>query len=212
MWKKMIAESIGTFALVFFGTGAIIVNQQSGSAVMHPGIAVTFGLVVMTMIYTFGAISGAHINPAVTLAFSSTDRFERRLTLPYLGAQVVGALTASFMLAFLFPASSTLGATLPVDSPIQSFTLELLLTFFLMLVILFSSQGSPEIRPFAAIAIGGTVLMEALFAGPICGASMNPARSLAPAIVSGHFEHLWIYLTAPVAGAWLAALVWRNMK
>jgi aquaporin Z len=212
MRKKLIAESIGTFTLVFCGTGAIIINQETGGAVTHPGIAATFGLVVMAMIYTFGAVSGAHFNPAVTLAFSSTDRFERRFALPYLCAQIVGAIGASLTLSFLFPANGILGATLPAGSPAQSFVLELLLTFFLMLVILFVSQGGREVQPFAAIAIGGTVLLEAMFAGPICGASMNPARSFAPAIVSGNLEHLWIYLTAPVAGAWLAALVWRMMK
>lgn len=212
MWKKLIAESIGTFTLVFCGTGAIVINQESGGAVTHPGIAATFGLVVMAMIYTFGAVSGAHFNPAVTLAFSSTDRFERRFALPYLGAQIAGAMAASLTLAFLFPANNTLGATLPAGSAVQSFILELLLTFFLMLVILFVSQGSRETQPFAAIAIGGTVLLEAMFAGPICGASMNPARSIAPAIVSGHLEHLWVYLTAPIAGAGLAALVWRAIE
>jgi len=212
MWKKLTAESIGTFALVFCGTGAIVINQESGGAVTHPGIAATFGLVVMAMIYTFGAVSGAHFNPAVTLAFSSTDRFERRFALPYIGAQIVGALAASLTLAFLFPVNDTLGATLPAGSAIQSFVLELLLTFFLMLVILFISQGGKEIQPFAAIAIGGTVLLEAMFAGPICGASMNPARSIAPALVSGHLEHLWVYLTAPIAGGLLAALVWRIMR
>lgn len=202
--QKYLSELLGTFTLVFCGTGAIVVNQQSGGAVTHVGIALTFGLVVMAMIYTFGSVSGAHLNPAVTLAFRLLGSIGSRDSVAYIGSQVTGALLASSVLWWLFPEDERLGATLPTGSPMQSFVLEVLLTFFLMLTILRTSGGERETRSLAGIVIGGVVLLEAMFAGPVSGASMNPARSLSPAAVSGHWEHLWIYLSAPVLGAVLA--------
>lgn len=202
--KKYLAELLGTFTLVFCGTGAIIINQQSGGAVTHVGIAVTFGLVVMAMIYTFGSISGAHLNPAVTLAFRWLGHIGSRDSVAYISSQVVGALLASGVLRWLFPENERLGATLPTGSAMQSFVLEVMLTFFLMLTILRTSEADRETRSLAGIVIGGVVLLEAMFAGPVSGASMNPARSLSPAVVSGHWQHLWIYLAAPVLGALLA--------
>lgn len=210
-WKKYLAEVIGTFALVFFGTGAVIINELSTGAIGHLGIAFAFGLIVMVMIYTFGPVSGAHINPAVTLAFAITDRFNRKDTLPYLIAQIGGAILASLVLRFLFATATTMGETLPVGSWQQSFVLEIILTYFLMLVILFVSQNK-ETTSFTAIAVGGTVLLEALVAGPICGASMNPARSIGPALIAGNFTHLWLYIAAPIIGALLASLTWRVFK
>ncbi len=188
--KKYLAEVIGTFALVFCGTGAIIINQEASGAITHPGIAFTFGLIVMVMIYTLGPVSGAHLNPAVTIAFTVAKRFPVKEIAPYIISQVAGAFLASVVLHFLFPANQFLGSTLPAGSDMQSFVLELILTFFLMLVIIHVATGSKEQGMFAGLAIGSTVLLEAMFAGPICGASMNPARSLAPALVSGHLEHL----------------------
>jgi aquaporin Z len=202
--QKYFAELFGTFALVFCGTGAIIINQESGGVVTHVGVAITFGLIVMAMIYALGEVSGAHLNPAVTVAFWAAGRFPARDIVPFVASQVLGALVASALLRFLFPSNTFLGATLPAGSAAQSFVLEIVLTFLLMLVILRVSQGSRETGWFAGIAIGGVVLLEAMFAGPICGASMNPARSLAPAVVSGQPDHLWIYLVAPVLGALLA--------
>lgn len=210
--KKYLAEVIGTFALVFCGTGAIIINQEASGAITHPGIAFTFGLIVMVMIYTLGPVSGAHLNPAVTIAFTVAKRFPVKEIAPYIISQVAGAFLASVVLHFLFPANQFLGSTLPAGSDMQSFVLELILTFFLMLVIIHVATGSKEQGMFAGLAIGSTVLLEAMFAGPICGASMNPARSLAPALVSGHLEHLWIYLTAPVAGAVLGVIAWNILK
>lgn len=210
--KKYIAEFIGTFALVFCGTGAIIINQETNGAISHVGIAATFGLIVMCMIYTFGEISGAQFNPAVTIAFAFADRFDKKEVLPYIGSQIAGAFLATLILKFLFPMNHNLGATLPTGSQMQSFILEVILTFLLMLVILNVSQGSKETGLFAGIAIGGTVLLEAMFAGPICGASMNPARSLSPAIVSGNIADIWIYITAPILGAILATLTWKALK
>jgi aquaporin NIP len=202
--KRLFAETLGTFALVFAGTGAIIINQASHGAISHAGIAVTFGLVVLAMIYAFGDVSGAHLNPAVTTAFAAAGRFPWREVPGYIGAQLVGAFLASTLLRYLFPNDIHLGATLPAGAATQSFVLEVILTFLLMLVILSVSTGAKEKGITAGIAIGAVIALEAMFAGPICGASMNPARSLAPAVVSGHLEHLWVYLAAPVFGALLA--------
>lgn len=210
--KRYIAEVLGTFALVFFGTGAIIVNQETAGLIGHAGVAATFGLIVAAMIYTFGNASGAHLNPAVSLAFAIAGLFRWKDVPAYIIAQICGALLASLLLKFLFPANETLGATLPAGTQWQSLILEMVLTFFLMLVILFTSQGSKEKGVVAGLAIGATVLLEAMFAGPISGASMNPARSLAPALVSGHFFALWIYIVAPIAGASMATIVWRVLK
>jgi aquaporin NIP len=210
--KKYYAEILGTFALVFCGTGAIIINQESSGVITHPGIAFTFGLIVMVMIYALGPISGAHLNPAVTIAFTVAKRFPLNQVLPYILSQAVGAFIASLTLKFLFTRNEFLGATMPAGTDLQSFVLELILTFFLMLVIINVATGSKEQGMFAGLAIGSTVLLEAMFAGPICGASMNPIRSISPAVVSGHLEHLWIYLTAPTIGAILAIFVWRFIR
>lgn len=210
--KPLIAECIGTFALVFAGTGAIVVNDVCNGSVTHPGIALTFGLVVLSMIYAVGDISGAHFNPAVTGAFWLSGRFSARQLLPYVGAQCAGAFVASGVLHFLFPNHPTLGVTMPAGTAMQSFILEFFLTFLLMFVILNVSTGSKEKGITAGIAVGAVIALEAMFAGKICGASMNPARSLAPAIVSGHVEHLWIYLTAPFAGAAAAVLACRGCQ
>jgi aquaporin NIP len=207
--NKYLAELIGTFALVFCGTGAIVINQQTGGIVTHVGIAITFGLIVMAMIYSLGDISGAHLNPAVTIAFTIAKRLDVKQTLPYIISQLIGAFLASFTLRILFPSNDTLGATLPSGSDMQSFLLEVILSFFLMLVIINVATGSKEQGMFAGLAIGFTVLLEAMFAGPVCGASMNPARSIAPAIVSGHLEHLWIYIAAPISGAGLAIPIYK---
>jgi len=203
--KKLLAEYLGTFCLVFAGCGAIVIDHASGGAIGHAGVALTFGLVILAMIYTFGDVSGAHFNSAVTIGFAVAGRLPWREVLPYIGAQVLGALGASGVLRVLFPADVTsLGATLPAGSDAQSFVLEMILTAILMLVILSVSTGAKEKGVTAGIAIGAVIGLEAMFAGPICGASMNPARSLGPALVSGHLGHLWIYLVAPVAGALLA--------
>ncbi len=202
--NKLLAESLGTFCLVFAGTGAIVVNQTMGGTVTHVGVALTFGLVVMAMIYAFGEVSGAHLNPAVSIGFVLARRFPLRELPRYVLAQVVGAFAASALLRVLFPANETLGTTLPAGSVWQSLILEVVLTFILMLVILSVSSGPKEKGIMAGIAIGGVVGLEAMFAGPICGASMNPARSLAPAVVSGNVGTLWIYLLAPILGAALA--------
>ncbi len=190
--------------MILVGTGAIVVNQVTGGSLTHLGVALTWGLIVMVMIYTFGDLSGAHMNPAVSIGFTVAGRFPRAELLPYVTAQIAGALSASVTLRFLFPSNQLLGATLPAGSTLQSFILEFLLTALLMLIVLNVSHGAREKGITAGITVGATIALEALFAGPVCGASMNPARSLAPAIVSGHLEHLWIYLTATVLGALVA--------
>lgn len=212
MLRKSVSEILGTFALVFCGTGAIVIDNVSHGAVSHVGVAVTFGLIVMAMIYGLGEVSGAHLNPAVSIAFTLAGRLPVKALAPYLASQIVGALLASATLRLLFPTDLLLGATIPAGSPWQSFVLELLLTYILMIVIINVATGPKEQGLFAGIAIGSVILLEAMFAGPICGASMNPARSLAPAVVSGHIENLWVYLTAPVIGAALAIPTWTYLK
>lgn len=204
MRQRLIAEFLGTFALVFAGTGAIVVDSVTGGSISHAGIALTFGLIVMAMIYTFGDVSGAHFNPAVTVAFALAGRFRWREVPAYTAAQAGGAIGASLLLKTLFPAHATLGATLPAGAPMQSFVFEIVLTAILMLTILSVATGAKEKGITAGIAIGAIVALEAMFAGPISGASMNPVRSLGPALVSGNLEHLWIYLAAPLLGASLA--------
>jgi aquaporin NIP len=210
--KKYVAEAFGTFTLVFAGTGAIVINEVSGGVITHAGIALTFGLVVLAMIYTVGDISGAHLNPAVTLGFWTARRLPGREVGPFIVSQIVGALIASGLLRLLFPQSKLLGATLPAGSERQSFILEFVLTFILMLTILNVSTGAKEKGITAGIAVGAVIGLEAMFAGPICGASMNPARSLAPALVSMNLDHLWLYLIAPPLGAAAAMFACRCIR
>lgn len=198
--KKYLAEAIGTFALVFAGTGAIVVNDVSSGLVSHVGIALTFGLVVMAMIYAVGDVSGAHLNPAVSLGFWLSNRLPTQSLSPYIASQLAGAFAASGTLALLF-GHKTLGATHPAGSWSQTFLLEAILTAILMFVILRVATEAKEKGLLAGVAIGGVIAFEALFAGPISGASMNPARSLAPAVLSGGVGDVWIYLLAPVLGA-----------
>jgi aquaporin NIP len=210
--KKYISEFIGTFSMIFCGTGAMTVNEVTGGEVTHVGIAITWGLIVMAMIYAFGETSGAHFNPAVTVAFAFAKKFAWKEVPKYITAQILGAFVASLVLWFLFPTSETLGATIPTVDVWRAFVLELLLTFFLMVVIINVSTGSKEMGIIAGIAIGGVVLLEAMFAGPITNASMNPARSIAPNIVSGNIEGLWLYILAPIIGAILAVVSCRLIK
>ncbi|QPJ66317.1 MAG: aquaporin [Candidatus Nitrohelix vancouverensis] len=198
---KYLSEYIATFCLVFAGTGAIIVNDLSGGQITHVGISLTFGLIVTAMIYAIGNVSGAHLNPAVTIAFMVSGRLAKNQVMPFVACQFLGALTASLFLKFIFPSHETLGLTAPHGPVYQSLILEFLLAFILMFVILNVSTGAKEKGIMAGVAVGSTIALEALFAGPITGASMNPARSLGPALASGQLEHLWIYLSAPVLGA-----------
>ena len=210
--KNYIAEFIGTFAMVFCGTGAMTINEVTGRDVTHVGIGITWGLIVMAMIYAFGEISGAHFNPAVSIAFAYAKKFSWKEVPKYIFFQIAGAFAASLLLMWLFPKSELLGATIPSVDVWRAFVLELILTFFLMVVIINVSTGSKETGMMAGIAIGGVVLLEALFAGPITNASMNPARSLAPNIVSGNIEGIWLYILAPIIGALLAVVSCKFVK
>jgi aquaporin Z len=207
--KKYMAEVIGTYALVFAGTGAIVINEVSGGAVTHPGIALTFGLVVMSLIYAIGDVSGAHLNPAVTIGFCFSRRLGFFPVIPYIASQCLGAIAASATLKYMFLEHMTkLGSTIPAGSWQQSFVLEVLLTAFLMWVVLNVSTGAKEKGQMAGLAIGSVVALEAMFAGPISGASMNPARSLGPAVMSGSTDTLWVYLAAPTLGALLGVVAY----
>ena len=210
--RRLAAELIGTFILVFAGTGAIVINQESNGAITHVGIALTFGLVVFALIQMLGDISGAHLNPAVTLGLVAAGRFKASEAAPYTVAQCLGAFLASAILRILFPADTHLGATLPAGSTLQSFALEFILTAILMLGILRTTTGAPGKVALAGIAIGSIIGLEAMFAGPACGASMNPARSLAPAVVSGQTTALWVYISAPVLGALAGVLAEKTIS
>ena len=210
--KNYISEFIGTFAMIFCGTGAMTINETTGGDVTHVGIGITWGLIVMAMIYAFGEISGAHFNPAVSIAFAYAKKFSWKEVPKYILFQVAGAFSASLLLMWLFPKSELLGATIPTVDVWRAFVLELILTFFLMVVIINVSTGSKEVGMMAGIAIGSVVLLEALFAGPITNASMNPARSLAPNIVSGNIKGLWLYILAPIIGALLAVVSCKFVK
>jgi len=209
--EKALSEAIGTFALVFVGTGAIVVDQVSGGALTHVGIALCFGLVVMTMIYAVGDISGAHFNPAVSLGFWIARRLPGREVGLYLAAQCSGAILASASLRLLFPAQENLGVTQPAGNIWTAFFSEVILTFFLMFVILNVATGAKEKGIVAGIAVGAVVCFSALVGGPISGASLNPARSLGPALFSNNFNSIWIYLFAPVLGALVAVWAWRGV-
>ncbi len=211
--REVLAEGVGTFILVFVGTGAVMVNRISNGALTHLGISFVFGAVVAALIYTLGHVSSAHFNPAVTLAFWTSGFFPRKRVLPYIFAQCVGAIGASALLLVTLGSVANLGATLPLnDNWQQSLILETVLTCILMLVILGSGLDRRAPIGFAGLAIGLTVGLEAACMGPITGASMNPVRSLGPALVAGIWQHHWLYWVAPIVGAQLAVLIYRQLS
>jgi MIP family channel proteins len=207
----MAAEAIGTFALVFAGCGAIMVDATT-KALGHVGVAISFGLVIMVMVYAVGHISGAHFNPAVTLAFALARHFPWPRVGSYWAAQLAGALGAALVLRGSLGDVAHVGATLPSGSDAQAFLWEGVLTFFLMFVIMAVATDTRAVGEAAAIAIGGTVGLDSMFGGPITGASMNPARSLGPAIAAGDYTAIWVYLLAPLLGAAVAALAYQLLR
>ena len=211
MTRPLVAEAVGTFALVFAGAGAIVVDARTHT-LGHVGVAITFGLVIMAMIYAVGHVSGAHFNPAVTFAFALTRHFPWPRAAAYWAAQLAGALLAALLIRSSLGTDAHLGATLPSGSQAQSFVWELVLTFFLMFVIMAVATDTRAVGEAAAIAIGGTVGLDAMFGGPISGASMNPARSLGPALVGGDLHALWLYIAAPLIGAGLGGLTYQFVR
>ena len=209
--RALVAELIGTFALVFAGAGAIVVDARTG-ALGHVGISLVFGLVIMVMIYAIGHVSGAHFNPAVTFAFSLSRHFPWSRAVGYWAAQATGAILAAALLRGSLGTAGHLGATLPAGSQSQSFLWEVVLSFLLMFVIMAVATDTRAVGEAAAIAVGGTVALDALFGGPISGASMNPARSLGPALISGNLHALWLYLVAPPLGAALGAVAYGFIR
>ncbi|HET9154910.1 MAG TPA: aquaporin [Solirubrobacterales bacterium] len=211
--RRAAAESIGVFALVFAGCGAIVTDAVHAGSLGNVGIAFVFGLIIMAMIYATGHLSGAHLNPAVTVAFALTRHFPRAEAAVYVAAQALGALLAAALLAIAWPSHpAALGTTLPSVGVGSAFVYEVVLTAFLMFVIMAVATDTRAVGPAAAIAIGGTVGLDALFGGPITGASMNPARSLGPALVSGDLHDLWLYLVAPPLGAAVGALAYQLVR
>jgi aquaporin NIP len=209
--RSALAEAVGTFALVFAGCGAIMVDATSHT-LGHVGVAISFGLVIMVMIYALGHISGAHFNPGVTFAFALTRHFPWPRVGVYWAAQLAGGLAAALVLRGSLGDVAHVGATLPAGSDGQAFLWEGVLTFFLMFVIMAVATDTRAVGEAAAIAIGGTVGLDAMFGGPVTGASMNPARSLAPAIAGGDFGSIWVYIAAPLLGAAVAAVAYQLLR
>jgi MIP family channel proteins len=210
--KRSIAEFVGTFALVFAGTGSIIVNEVTDGSVTSLGVSIVFGLVVMVMVYAIGHVSGAHINPAVSLSFAVIRHFPFRDLLPYWLAQILGGVAASLTLLFIFGSGTSLGVTLPSGYPWQSFIMEFMLTFLLMFIIVSVATDVRAVGGAAAIAIGATIGLGSIFAGPISGGSFNPARSFGPALISGNFASHWIYWLGPMSGAVFGAVTYKFIK
>jgi len=209
--RRAVAELVGTFALVTAGCGAIVVNQATG-ALGHGGVAASFGLVIMVMIAAVGHLSGAHFNPAVTIAFALTRHFEWRDVPTYLLAQLVGAISGAWVLRAAFGTTAGLGATLPAGTTLQALGIEILLSAVLMFVIVSVATDTRAVGQLAAIAIGGTVALDALWGGPVTGASMNPARSFGPALVAGLWRAHWIYWLGPIAGTILGAALYQVLR
>ncbi|CAL0301291.1 unnamed protein product [Lupinus luteus] len=213
IWQKLLAEVLGTYFMMFAGCGAVVVNLDNEKVVTHPGISVVWGLVVMVLAYTLGHISGAHFNPAVTIAHASINRFPLKEVPPYIVAQVIGSLLASGTIKLIFTGGeSQFIGTLPSGSNLQAFVIEFIITFYLLFVISGVATDNRAIGELAGLAVGSTVCLNVLFAGPLTGASMNPARSLGPAIVYNKYKGIWIYMVSPILGALAGTWVYHCIR
>jgi aquaporin NIP len=213
LWRRSIAEALAAFALVFAGCGAIVVDARYEGALGAVGVSLVFGLIIMAMIYATGHLSGAHINPAVTIAFTLTRHFRARDATAYIAAQLTGAAAAALALLAVWPDQpAALGATVPSVGAGNAFVYELVLTAFLMFVIMAVATDTRAVGAAAAIAIGGTVCLDALFGGAVTGASMNPARSFGPALAAGEWQDFWLYVAGPVLGAAVGALAYQLVR
>ncbi len=211
--QRAAAEALGAFALVFAGCGAIVTEAEHPGSLGTVGIALVFGLVIMAMVYATGHLSGAHLNPAVTLAFTLSRHLPARDAAAYIGAQLLGALAAAGLLLAIWPSEpAALGTTLPSVATGSAFAYEAILSAFLMFTIMAVATDTRAVGAGAAIAIGGVIGLDALFGGPITGASMNPARSIAPALVTGNLHDLWLYIAAPILGAAAGALAYQAVR
>ncbi|HEX8083763.1 MAG TPA: MIP family channel protein [Solirubrobacteraceae bacterium] len=211
--RRSAAEGLAAFALVFAGCGAVVADARYDGALGSVGVALVFGLIIMVMVYATGHLSGAHINPAVTVAFVLSRHFPARDAVAYVGAQCAGgALGALVLVAVWTDQPASLGATVPSVGTGSAFVYEAVMTAFLMFVIMAVATDTRAVGAAAAIAIGGTVGLDALFGGPVTGASMNPARSLGPALVVGEWRDFWVYLAGPVAGAALGAFAYQLVR
>lgn len=209
--KKYLAEFIGTFLLVFLGTGSVIVNVQTDGSLGLVGISFAWGLVVAALIYVFGPISGTHINPAVTISLAVGGLMPKKEVFGYLLTQIIGAIAASALLKILFPETETMGGTMPSGSVLQSFVLEFIMTFILLLTVL-GITAKKETEHLTGLVVGLVIVAIILFAGPISGASINPARSIGPAVIAGNLNNLWLYIVAPILGATSAVLLWKYFE
>jgi len=207
--KKYLGEFFGTFGIVFIGTAALIINQQTDGSLSIIGIAIAFGVAVAAMIIAFADMSGGHFNPAVTIGFAIVKKFHFKDVIPYITCQVSGALAASFILKLIFPDVLDYGTTNPSGTQLQSFIAEIILMYILVISIMLFSKIFKAKLFLAALGIGSVIFLEVIFGGPISGASMNPARSIGPAVASMNFENLWIYISAPILGAAAAMLTWK---
>ena len=213
LWRRAAAEGLAAFALVFAGCGAVVADAAYDGSLGVVGIAIVFGLVIMVMVYAIGHLSGAHINPAVTVAFALTRHFPAREAAAYIGAQVTGAVLGALTLLAVWPSKpASLGSTVPSVGVGSALTYEAILTALLMFVILAVATDTRAVGAAAAIAIGGTIGLDALFGGPVTGASMNPARSFGPALVAGEWTDFWVYVVGPIAGAALGGLAYQVVR
>jgi aquaporin NIP len=213
LWRRTAAEGLAAFALVFAGCGAIVADARYDGALGTVGVALVFGLVIMGMVYATGHLSGAHINPAVTLAFTLTRHFPPREAGAYIGAQLAGAVAAALLLLAVWPDQpAALGATVPSVGAGSALVYEVVLTAILMFVITAVATDTRAVGSGAAIAIGGAVGLDALFGGPVTGASMNPARSFGPALAAGEWQDLWVYAAGPLLGAAVGAITYQLIR